>query len=77
MATFVGVTPTGTIDGINSHFTLGTVLPTSVEVYKSGLIQTQGIDFVLSTSTGTATLTFLPTAIPQVGEGLATWVWIQ
>lgn len=59
-------TPTGTVDGANSTFTLsGTPNPaTSLLLYRNGILQKQGLDYQLSGNT----ITFLSVAIPQSGD---------
>lgn len=68
--TFVdGETPGGAIDGANASFTLaGTPAPaSSLTLYRNGLFQKPGVDYILSEST----ITFLPGALPQPGDVLA------
>ena len=67
--TFVDLeTPAGTLDGINATFVLsGTPLPsTSLLLFRNGLLQRPGTDFVL---TG-ATVYFSAGSVPQPGDSL-------
>jgi uncharacterized protein YoxC len=59
-------TPTGTINGSNTSFTLShTPAPVvSLTLYRNGLIQTNGVDFTI----GGSTLTFLAGSVPKVGD---------
>jgi len=81
MSTFVGTTPTGSVNGVNMVFTLGTFLPTTLEVYVNGVLQNPGVDYTLSTATttgvGTATISFAGTSIPQSGDILNSWIFNQ
>ena len=64
----------GTIDGINTDFTLD-ALPNpadNLEVYRNGLIQTPGEAYVYSG----LDLTFLPGAVPQPGDDLIAFTWL-
>jgi len=75
MSTFAKYPLTGAVDGVNTLFTTP-LLPTTLEVYKNGLIQdpTAG-DYTLGTNTATATVTFaIP---PSPGDLLAAWVFNQ
>jgi hypothetical protein len=62
----VGETPSGTINGSNSGFTLSqTPVPaSSLELYRNGLVQTAGVDYTLN---GKA-ITFLTANIPRSGD---------
>ena len=81
MSTLAPVTPTGSINGINSTFVVVTT-STTMEVYKNGQLQMDGgADYTLSTATttgtATTTLTFQPASIPQTGDALVAWVFNQ
>jgi hypothetical protein len=71
MSTFVGITPTGNVDGVNAVFTVPTY--TSIEVYVNGQLQTLSTDYIL----GGTTVTFVPASIPQSGDILTVWVFNQ
>jgi hypothetical protein len=60
--------PAGTLDGVNAAFTLANAPnpPSSVQLFRNGLLLRQGGDFSLSGSS----LTFLAGAIPQPGDAL-------
>jgi len=64
-----GETPSGTIDGSNSSFTLsGTPTPSaSLLLYRNGLLQKQSLDYTLSGGT----VSFTASAVPQTGDVLA------
>ena len=64
-------TPSGTVNGTNTTFTLAnTPAPTSsLEVYRNGLLQTNGVDYTVA---GT-TITFLSVSIPQTGDLIETY----
>ena len=65
--TFVdGITPTGTVDGINTIFTLPSAPnpPASLELTVNGLTYKSGTDYNLSG----ATVTFLATSVPSSGS---------
>lgn len=66
MAFVDGETPRGAINGSNATFTLSqTPAPvTSLQLYRNGLVQTNGVDFTISGSS----ITFLPVAIPITGD---------
>lgn len=58
--------PVGVIDGVNDTFTL-TQSPNpaaSLQLYKNGVFQTDGIDYTLAANT----ITYAAGAIPQVGD---------
>jgi hypothetical protein len=59
-------TPSGTLDGVNSAFTLSQVAspPSSVAVYRNGLRMSAGVDYSISGST----LSFLNGQTPQAGD---------
>jgi hypothetical protein len=61
-------TPGGAVDGANGAFALQSApLPaSSLQLFRNGLLQKDGIDFTLSGNT----ITFLPVAIPQLGDVL-------
>ncbi|MEP7363017.1 MAG: hypothetical protein ABI972_07170 [Acidobacteriota bacterium] len=61
-----GETPTGTVNGTNSVFTLSAQPgpASSLLLYRNGLLQKTGIDYTLSGST----ITFLSGATPQAGD---------
>ncbi len=63
-----GETPSGTIDGSNSSFTLsGTPTPSaSLLLYRNGLLQKQSLDYTLSGGT----VSFTASAVPQTGDVL-------
>ncbi|MBV9268351.1 MAG: hypothetical protein JO061_19450 [Acidobacteriaceae bacterium] len=59
-------TPSGTPNGTNTAFTLSAA-PTpasSLELYRNGLVQTNGVDYTLSGSS----VTFLSVAVPKTGD---------
>lgn len=58
--------PTGTIDGVNATFTLSDTPtpPASLMLFRNGVKQRLGLDFVLSG----ATITYVPGAIPQPSD---------
>jgi hypothetical protein len=60
--------PGGLVDGSNTAFTLSAVPSpaTSLAVYRNGVLQKQGLDFVL---TGNQ-IQFIPAAAPQAGDTL-------
>lgn len=63
-----GETPTGSVNGVNTAFTLAAT-PTpaaSLSLYRNGLLQSAGVDYTL---TG-ANITFLSVATPQTGDVL-------
>lgn len=64
-------TPTGTINGTNALFTLSYAPSPAVSLLlvKNGLVQRTGTDYTLS---GVA-ITYLPGAIPQVGDTHLAW----
>jgi hypothetical protein len=65
-------TPGGTVDGVNTIFTLAfTPSPgISLQFVRNGLVQSPGgIDFDLSGNT----VTFIPAATPQVDDILRAW----
>ncbi len=81
MSTFNMIAPTGSVNGVNSVFTLGTNLPSSAEIYINGQLMTNSADVTLSTATttgtATATLSFIPSAIPQTGDTILAWIFNQ
>ena len=67
LASFVdGEIPVGSIDGINSYYTLQTspVPSTSLQLYRNGVYQTAGTDFTVSSNS----IRFLTGAVPQPGD---------
>jgi hypothetical protein len=66
--TFVDAeTPGGTLDGVNTSFTLAnTPSGSSLQFFRNGLYQTSGIDYTLTGST----VTFTIAATPQPGDVL-------
>lgn len=59
-------TPAGVIDGANDEFTL-TQAPNpaaSLQLFKNGILQTEGTDYDLVSDT----ITYVAGAIPQVGD---------
>jgi hypothetical protein len=68
--TFIdGEVPAGTINGSNTAFTLANVPnpPTSLALFRNGLLLTQGGDYTLSSNA----ITFLTGAVPQTSDVLA------
>lgn len=63
--------PAGAIDGLNTAYVLAEAPspPSSLELTRNGVIQKPGIDFTLSG----ANISFLSSAIPQVGDVLLAW----
>ena len=63
-----GETPAGLINGSNAVFTLADAPSpeTSLSLYRNGLLQKQGVDYVISGNT----ITFAPGSIPQEGDVL-------
>lgn len=63
-----GETPSGTLNGVNTSFTLsGTPNPeSSLQLYRNGLLQKDGTDY---TVTGSA-ISFLLASVPQTGDVL-------
>ncbi len=61
-------TPAGAVDGANTSFALISPPnpPASLAVYRNGLLQKMGFDYVLSDRS----ITFLPGAVPQPGDTL-------
>ncbi len=61
-----GEIPAGTMDGLNLTFTLqnAPVPAASLQVFRNGLLQKQGIDYYVATKT----ITFLPTSVPGPGD---------
>jgi len=69
LATFVDAeTATGTVDGTNNSFTLANppVPPSSLQLFRNGIYETAGSDFVLTGNT----IQFLTGATPQQGDTL-------
>ena len=67
--TFVDAeTPSGSINGVNTTFTLATTpsSPGSVHIYLNGLRMSPGVDYTISGST----ITFLAGSTPQTGDVL-------
>jgi len=66
-----GETPAGTIDGINTTFTLAAIPnpASSLQLFRNGLLQRPGVDYTLSG----ATITFAAPSIPQPGDVLLAW----
>lgn len=63
--------PAGTIDGVNDDFTL-TEAPNptdSLQLYKNGMLMTEGVDYNLAADT----ITYVAGAIPQVGDAHVAW----
>ena len=60
-----------TVDGANAHlrFRIRRVPPTSLELFRNGIVQKPSVDYSL---TG-ATVQFLTGAIPQSGDTLLAW----
>jgi hypothetical protein len=58
------LTITGTIDGVNTRFTLSSV-PGFLELFKNGLLQTPGVDYTLASNI----VTFFAGSIPQPADG--------
>jgi hypothetical protein len=61
-------TPAGTLDGVNTIFTLAN-LPnpsTSLSLYRNGLLLSQGLDYTIATNS----ITFLAGAVPRTGDVL-------
>jgi hypothetical protein len=58
--------PTGSINGTNGTFTLAKApaAPTSVALYKNGILQSYGVDFTVSGQT----VTFAAQSLPQSGD---------
>lgn len=62
-----GETPAGTLDGANLVFTLAfPPAASSLHLYRNGLRQKIGLDYILSGNT----ITFLAAAVPQAGDTL-------
>jgi hypothetical protein len=61
-------TPEGVINGSNTRFTLSsTPMPAaSLHVYRNGLLQKEGLDYILSVNA----ITFVPAAVPGPGDVL-------
>jgi hypothetical protein len=70
MSTFLPTTLTGSINGTNTTFTIPAA-PTSLELYRNGVLLKSTVDYTLSTTT----ITFLAGAIPQTGDTLTGWVF--
>jgi hypothetical protein len=67
-----GVSPTGTVNGINPTFTVpNTPATASVMVFRNGLLQQAGLDYTFSSST----ITFSAVSIPQPGDTLQAAYW--
>ncbi|MBI3665017.1 MAG: hypothetical protein HY236_02135 [Acidobacteria bacterium] len=66
-----GVTPSGTIDGTNTVFTLspGPSPAASLVLTRNGVVQKTGIDYTLAGGT----ITFTAAATPQAGDALLAW----
>lgn len=63
-----GETPAGTVDGVNTAFTLGNDPDpaASLALYRNGLLMEQGVDYTLSGDT----ITFVMASTPQSGDSL-------
>ena len=63
-----GEIPFGSIDGVNSYYTLQTapVPSTSLQLYRNGVYQTSGVDFTVSSTS----IRFLTGAVPQQGDSV-------
>lgn len=61
-----GEIPAGVINGTNSTFTIaGTPMPaSSLRVFRNGLLQASGVDYVVSVNV----ITFLPASVPGPGD---------
>ena len=61
-----GETPSGAIDGFNTSFLLSQTPnpPSSLFLYRNGLLQRSGVDYSLNGSQ----ITFVPAAVPQSGD---------
>jgi hypothetical protein len=59
-------TPDGLVDGVNVTFTLADVPspPTSLTLYRNGVLQKDGVDFVLTDNV----ISFLTASVPQPGD---------
>ena len=74
MAMFSEIIPTGTVDGTNTLFTV-VGAPTSVEVYRNGVLQGTGDCTVTQIGTSSAEIAFgVP---PGSGDILDSWVYTQ
>src|SRR5579875_868089 len=64
-------TPKGTLDGVNSTFSLSHVPnpTTTVQLFRNGILQAQGVDYTLSAGV----VTFSANAIPKPGDLLFAW----
>jgi hypothetical protein len=60
-----GPTILGILDGINNLFTWQVAFP-RVQIFRNGILQTQGVDV----NAGTTAMVFTPSAIPQPGDAL-------
>lgn len=66
-----GEVPGGTIDGVNTTFTLANAPSpvTSLVLFRNGVVQQPGVDYTLNGST----VQFLAAAVPQSGDALTAW----
>lgn len=56
--------PFGVVDGLNTTFTCAFAAPQGLEVFRNGIRENQGVDYLVSGGT----VTFLAVAIPQAGD---------
>ena len=61
-------TPIGTINGVNTIFTIGAAPSplASLMIFRNGVLKRQGVDYTVSS----ATVTFVSGQIPQTGDSL-------
>lgn len=56
--------PAGAVDGLNTTFTCASATPQGLEVFRNGIRENVGVDYLVSGGT----VTFLAVAIPQTGD---------
>ena len=66
-------TLTGAVDGTNTIFSVP-VAADFLEVYVNGLQREGTVDYTFN---GTSTFTFVPTQVPQTGDLVVAWVFVE